>query len=50
MGILYEAQLLSAMKQKEREFMTLSSACHGDANWYTSVSQIINEDDLWLYS
>lgn len=34
MEILYGAQQLLVMKKNEREFMTLSSAYHGDVNWY----------------
>lgn len=52
MEILYEAQLLLAMKLNERKFTILSSACHGDANWYISFSQIkgkINKNDFRLY-
>ncbi|PNX98089.1 protein pollen defective in guidance 1-like, partial [Trifolium pratense] len=46
MEILYGIQQLLGMKREENEFMTLSSACHGDVNWrcmfYVSVSEMLN--------
>ncbi|XP_020222175.1 protein POLLEN DEFECTIVE IN GUIDANCE 1 isoform X2 [Cajanus cajan] len=37
MEILCGAQQLLGMKKDEKEFMTLSSACHGDVNWYLLI-------------
>jgi hypothetical protein len=51
MEILYGTQQLLGMKREENEFMTLSSACHGDVNWYILpffVKNKNNKKELYL--
>ena len=42
MEILCGAQQLLVMKRDEKECMTLSSACHGDVNWYLVYFPLIH--------
>lgn len=65
MEILCGAQQLLVMKRDEKECMTLSSACHGDVNWYLVYFPLIHwkrkkiikrnsvcssQCHLWVYS
>jgi hypothetical protein len=46
MEILYGTQQLLGMKREENEFMTLSSACHGDVNWYILLFFVKNKNNI----
>jgi len=49
MEILYGTQQLLGMKKEENKFMTPSSVCHGDVNWYTFLFFLkSNRKELYL--